>query len=126
MMKKILLDTNFFMVPFQLGVNIMSEFERIMNEPFQLMTISPIKKELEHLARSGKGDDKLSAKLGSELARNIAVIDYSGQGDEAIVSFATTTKDIMVATNDSALRKRLKKEAIPTIFVRNKSKLEIE
>ena len=125
-MKKILLDTNFFMVPFQLNVNILGEFDRVMNGPFTLITISPIKKELENLAKNGKGADKVCAKLGLEFARNVTVIDYTGQGDNAIIHFALNTKDVIVATNDSDLRKKLLKEGIRTIFVRNKSKLEIE
>lgn len=126
MTKKILIDTNFFLVPFQVGVNILSEFERVMTEPFQLMTISPVKKELENLAENGKGDDKISARLGLELARNVTVVGAQGQGDDAIVDFASTTKDIIVATNDSRLRKRLKGKGVKTIFVRNKSTLEVE
>ncbi len=125
-MKKILIDTNFFLVPFQVGVNIMTEFERIINEPFELMTIQQVKEELEGIATRGKGDDKLSATLGLQLAENIKVEECAGSGDDAIVLFATTRKGTIVATNDSRLRKRLKEEKVRTIFVRNKSKLEIE
>ena len=125
-MKKILLDTNFFLVPFQMGVNIMSELDRIMQEPFMMMTLKPLKDELEHIARNGKGDDKLSARLGSQLARNIEVDDAQGKGDDAIINYVKGRDDIIVATNDSTLRKRLKQEKIQTIFVRNKSTLELE
>jgi len=125
-MKKILLDTNFFLVPFQQGVNILSEFDRIMQEPFMLMTLNPLIDELERLATNGKGDDKISAKLGTQLARNIEVEDAPGKGDDAIINFVKGKEGIIVATNDSDLRKRLKKEKIQTIFVRNKSKLEKE
>ncbi len=125
-MKRILLDTNFFLVPFQLGINIMSEFDRIMQEPYQMMTLMPVKDELEKLARSGKGADRSAARLGTHLARNMEVVDAKGKSDDAIVDYAKSREDVLVATNDSALRKRLKKENIQTIFVRNRSKLEIE
>lgn len=128
-MKKVLLDTNFFLAPFQLGVNILSELDRVVDEPHELMTLSPMKAELEKLAKTGKGDDKLSAKLALELARNIQVIDAPGSGDRAILDYAkaqTERKDLMVATNDSALRKSLKTLKIRTVFVRNRSKLELE
>jgi len=124
-MKKILLDTNFFLVPFQLGVNIISEFDRIMEEPYQMMTLQPMKDELEKLASAGKGDDKNSARLGAHLARNIEVAEAGGKGDNAIVDYAKSHEDVLVATNDSALRKRLREFKIRTIFVRNRSKLEI-
>lgn len=125
-MKQILVDTNFFLVPFQLGVNIMAEFDRIMQEPFILMTIEPVITELERLAKNGKGDDKVSANLGLQLARNIEILPATGKGDEAIMDYATRNEDMIVATNDSKLRKRLKEKNIRTIYVAHKSKLEIE
>lgn len=125
-MKRVLLDTNFFLVPFQMGVNIFSEIERVVNEPFELMTISPIKVELENLAKSGKKDEQSVAKLAIELARNIRVVETTNEGDDAIVGYAVSHKDVIVATNDSALRKRLKALTVNTIFVKNKSKLEID
>jgi len=123
--KQLLLDTNFFLAPFQTGINIFSELERIMPEPFELMTITPVKKELEKIIKSGKGDDKIAARLGTELARNIKVVDAEGIGDQAIIDYAKSNK-IIVATNDSALRKELTKLKTRTIFIRNNSKLEIE
>jgi uncharacterized protein len=124
-MKLILLDTNFFLAPFQTGVDIFSELDRIVNEPFRIITISPVIGELERLSKTAKGEDRSSAKLALELAKGVDIIDYPGLGDEAIIDFARKNK-VIVATNDSALRKRLKAAKIRTIFVRNRSKLEIE
>jgi rRNA-processing protein FCF1 len=124
-MKKILLDTNFLMVPFQLGINIFSEFDRVMQKPYQLITLKAVKDELEKIAKTGKGSDKSAAALGIQLARNIEVIDSDKKGDGAILDYAKATECI-VATNDSELRKGLGKAKVQTIFVRNRSKLEIE
>ncbi len=125
-MKRVLLDTNFFLVPFQLGVNIMSELDRVMEGPYQLMTISPVVEELERLANSGKGDDRNAARLAMHLARNIDSEPAEGKGDEAILAYAKNRDDVVVATNDSALRRRLRKAKLKTIFVRNRSILEME
>jgi len=125
-MKRILIDTNFFLTPFQLGVNIFSELERVVDEPFELFTLSPLKCELEKLAKSGKGADKSAAQLAIQLARGISVEDWPEGGDAGILSYVKKKKDVTVATNDSNLRKALKSMKIPTIFVRNNSKLEME
>lgn len=125
-MKRVLIDTNFFFVPFQLGVNIFSEFERIMCEPFELMTLSSVKSELERLTKSAKGQDRSSAQLAVQLARNIRVELAIGSGDQAIINFVKAHDDIIVATNDSDLRKKLKSLKVSTIFVRGRKKLEIE
>ncbi|MBN2517850.1 MAG: hypothetical protein JXB14_03315 [Candidatus Altiarchaeota archaeon] len=124
-MKKILLDTNFFMVPFQLGINIFSEFDRIMQEPYQLITLKSMKDELEKIAKTGKGNDRSAAILGIQLARNIEVADSDKRGDGAILDYAKAQR-CMVATNDSELRKGLRKMKIQTIFVRGRSRLEID
>lgn len=124
-MKKILLDTNFFITPFQISVNIFSEFDRIMEEPFQLVTLSTVKAELEKIAKSPKANDRAAANLAIHLARNIEVIDFPGRGDDAILDYAKSEKDVIVATNDSELRKRLKASKIRTIYVRGRGKLEI-
>lgn len=123
---KILLDTNFFLVPFQLGLHILPELERIVPEEFTLMTISPIKEELNRLSEKGKGDDKICATLALEFAKSVPVVKTEGAGDDAIVDFAKRDPDIIVATNDSDLRKRLKSQKTKTIFVRNRSKIEME
>lgn len=125
-MKKILLDTNFFLVPFQLGINIFSEFERVLDEPFELMTISSVKAELEKLAKSGKTEERSAAALAIQIARGIPVVETSNRGDEAIIGYAASHKNVMVATNDSGLRKKLRAIRVRTIFVRGKNKLQID
>lgn len=124
-MKKILLDTNFFLVPFQLNINIFREFDRLVNEPYIMMTLQPVKEELEKLAESGKRAERSAASLGSFLARNIEVAEARGPADDAIIEYAKSHEDVLVATNDAGLRKRLKKEKLQAIYVRQKSKLEI-
>ena len=125
-MKRILLDTNFFFVPFQVGVNIFTEFERVVDEQFELFTLTPLKGELETIARSGKGKDKSAALMAIQLARGIKILETDKKGDAAVLDYAKANKDVIVATNDSDLRKRLKAVGVRTIFVRNRSKLEIE
>jgi len=124
-MKHILLDTNFFFVPFQMGVNIFSEIERIVDEPLELFTLSSTIGEIERVAKSGKGDDKASAKLALQLAKNLKIIDTPNSGDAAILAYAKVNTDVIVATNDSELRKKLKAAKTRTIFLRGKNKLEI-
>jgi len=125
-MKRILLDTNFFMVPFQLHINIFSELERVVDEQFELFTLTPLKGELETIARSGKGKDKSAAQLATQIARGVKSVETDKKGDAAILDYAKTNKDVIVATNDSDLRKRLKAAGVRTIFVRGRNKLEME
>lgn len=122
--QKVLLDTNFFLVPCQLGVNIFSELDRVIQTDYTLIILKPQLEELKKLSKEAKGNDKIAARLGLELARGIRVIESSLNGDEAIIEFAKRNKCI-VCTNDSELRKRLKQQKTSTVFVRGKQKLEM-
>ncbi|MBN2517794.1 MAG: nucleotide-binding protein [Candidatus Altiarchaeota archaeon] len=122
----VLLDTNFFLVPFQLGVNIFSELDRVLQTNYTLVTLSPQLDELTRLSKDAKkGSDKTAARIGLELARGMRVIESPLKGDEAILDFAKRNKCI-VCTNDSELRKKLKGMRTRTIFVRNRQKLALE
>ena len=122
--KQVLLDTNFFLVPYQLGIYIFSELDRIVPTDYTLITLRPLFEELKKLSKEAKGGDKTAATLGLEFAKGIKVIDSSLNGDDAIIEYAKRNKCI-VCTNDSELRKRLKQQKTPTIFARGKQKLEM-
>lgn len=123
--QKVLLDANFFLVPYQFGINISSELDRVIQIDYTLFTLRPQFEELKKLSKEAKGADKTAARLGLELAKGIKVIDSSLNGDEAIIEYAKRNKCI-VCTNDSELRKRLKQQKTSTVFVRGKQKLEMD
>ncbi len=131
-MKKILLDTNFLLVPFQFNVDIFSEIERLVTEKFKLCTLKKCIWELEHIMRTAKkGKDRLNAKMALQLVKkyNIEIIDtpLDRKTDDLIVEIAKENpREWIVCTNDKELRRMLKKLGITTIFLRQKKYLEIE
>lgn len=120
-MIKVLLDTNFLMGMFQLKIDIFTELERIMEEPFKVAIISQTKEELERLA-SGAQKEALPAKMALSLIvqRGIETIPMKeGYADDLLAELAQA-KGWYLATNDKELRRRVTK----TIFMRQHNHLE--
>jgi rRNA-processing protein FCF1 len=94
----------------------------------QIIIPKPIYNEIELLSIKGKGKKKKIAKASLELIkRKYEIIDISLEktGDDAIIEYAKNLYGIVV-TNDKELRKKLKIELIPVIYLRGKQKLSLE
>ncbi len=69
--KKVLLDTNFLMLPGTSHLNIFSEIDRVMSDNYVMIVLEPVLDELERIASSENGDvkeeDRRAAKLGRVL-----------------------------------------------------------
>ncbi len=122
MKTKIVLDANFLMVPAQFKLDIFEEIRRIMNEPYDLITMSPVAGELQKIA-SGKSKDAGTARVALELIKihNVKVIDASGRADAAIMKICD--RNTVVCTQDKRLQNALKKKGVRILAMRKKSHL---
>lgn len=126
-MIKIILDTNFLMIPCQFKVDVFSEIDMIIHERYALCAPEAVIGELKKLSES-KGKDGKAAKLALALIakKNVNIIKGSKRtkyGDEAIIEIAD--KNTLVATQDIELRKRLKLKGIHAITMWQKCHLKI-
>ncbi|MCK4634242.1 MAG: nucleotide-binding protein [Candidatus Aenigmarchaeota archaeon] len=121
---KIVLDTNFLLLPANLKVDIFAEIEKIMDEKYELVTIHPVSRELRGLAR-GKGKDAVAAKVGLQLLekKKVKVLDIEEwDADKAILKMAEK-ENIIVCTLDMELRKKILEMGRKTIYLRAKKHL---
>ena len=128
-MLKVIVDSNALFVPLQFKIDIFSELERLLNRRFDLILLSSVKRELETLAEKGSPKTRKNAtyalKLG-EKCKYVKVGDHEiSQVDDVIVETAEKWR-APVFTNDVRLRKRLRDISVPVIYVRQKSRLEID
>ena len=126
MMKQVILDTNFLLIPAQFNVDIFSEIERLVAESHKICIMSTTLNELEKLTEKGKGKNKKAAKLALQLIehKNLKIIDSDNEYvDKAIIDIADSNKHI-VCTQDKALKKTLQKKRVPIIVLRKKNHLE--
>jgi uncharacterized protein len=124
--KKIIIDTNFLLIPGQFKVDIFTEISRIMTEPYELCVVEKSMEELTRLTTFGKQADIFAAKLGLVLAiqKNLKRLPCSKgdkTADDSIASYAD--KDTVVATQDKGLRERAKERGARIIGLRQKKYL---
>lgn len=95
---KVILDTNFFMLPVDFGVDIYTQLEG-----YELITLESCVRELEYLSKRNK---KAGLALEILKKKDIKTIRVNGNTDKAIIEYASKNNCI-VATNDKELIKRL-------------------
>jgi uncharacterized protein len=120
-MIKIILDTNFLLIPAQQKVDIFSEIERICNFRHEVIILDKSIDELNKIIAEQAGKAKKAAKIGLQLikAKKIAVYptDIPGSVDDIIVELVKKG-DFIPATQDRALVKRVKAEKGRAITLR--------
>jgi len=128
---KVILDTNIFLVPEKFKVDIFEEFDRLIDEKYDLITIEPVVKELKKLSM-GNSRDARAARFGLKFleAKSIKVTKTKEDtADKAIVSlsenFLRKSEECAVATLDKELKRKLKKIGVKVIYLRNKKYLAI-
>ena len=126
---KVILDSNALFVPLQFKIDIFEELKKLLNMKFELILLSPIRRELENLAEHGSPKMQKNASYALKMAEKCKLVELDekidgSSPDDVIVRVAREWKSL-VFTNDRELRKRLRNINVPVIYVRQKSRLEI-
>lgn len=125
---KVILDSNFLMIPFQFNLDIFQEIEYLLQKKVDFVVPSAVKNELTGISSRG-GEGAPEASLALQLASRCRVVEVTlDQGetvDDAIVK-ASQKLGAVVATTDIELKKRLRNINVPVVYLREKSKLEVE
>ena len=124
--KEVVIDTNFFMVPFQFNVDIIDELEKALPS-YKLTTPSFVINELKGLKRNNKGKIRLNADLALKLANssNIEIKDISLENNETVDDALLRVSEVL-ATNDIELKKRAKKKGITVAYLRQTKYIAID
>ena len=125
---RIILDSNALFVPIQFKIDIFQELKTLLNRNFDLVLLTPIRRELERLASEGSPQSRKNASYALKIAekcRAISAKEDSASPDDVILKTASLWS-CPVFTNDRELRKKLRNINVPVIYVRQKSRLEID
>lgn len=124
--KEVVIDTNFFMVPFQFNVDIIDELEKVLPS-YKLTTPIFVINELKGLKRNNKGKIRLNANLALKLANssNIEIKDISLENNETVDDALLRVSEVL-ATNDIELKKRARKKGITVAYLRQKKYIAID
>lgn len=116
-MKKIILDTNFLLIPAQFNVDIFTEINRIILEKYRLFVLDKTIDELKKITKDKKQTqkNKRAAKLALQLikAKNIKILKT--KEDLPVDDLIVKLKGCMIATQDLGLKRRLKGVKIITL-----------
>ena len=128
--KKIILDTNFLLLPGQFRFDIFSEIKQIMNYKYEIFIVDKTIDELEKIkskTNKSKQKDKVAAKIALELLERQNVEHISSeccQGltvDDLIVELSD--ENTFICTNDKELKFRLLDKGFTIIELMKKSYL---
>jgi len=123
------MDSNALFVPLQFKIDIFEELKKLLNMKFELILLSPIRHELEKLAEKGSPKMQKNASYALKMAEKCKLVELDEKiagysPDDAIFQVAREWESL-VFTNDRELKKRLRNINVPVIYVRQKSRLEI-
>ena len=126
---KVILDANAFFVPLELKIDVFEETKRLLNRNIDFILLSPVKQELELLATKNSPKTRREALYALKLAEKCkyVVIDNPEKlSTDDVIAKVSRAWNFPVFTNDRQLRKRLKDISVPVIYVRQKSRLDID
>ncbi len=123
-MKKILLDTNVLLIPYQFNIDIFSEINRICQFKYKLYVLDKIIDELKSIQKDKrqKLKNKNAAKLALQLIKAKKINIIKTKKDKPVDDLIAALKGYIIATQDINLKKRLKTKIIT---LRAKKKLII-
>lgn len=126
--KRIVLDTNFLMIPSEFGVDIFDGIDKACTFNYKLYVAENSIKELEKILVKGKGQEKRAAKLALELikakALNIIPMESPKYTDSLLVELGE--KGYIIATQDKELKTRLKEIGAQRMVLRQKKRVVFE
>ena len=126
---KVILDSNALFTPLELKLDIFDELHRVLNRNVECVVIYPVKAELELLANKESFKLRRQANFALRLVEKCKVVQVEvpdrATTDDIIVKVAKEW-NAPVFTNDRQLRRRLRDISLPVIYVRQKSRLEID
>ncbi|NPA74791.1 MAG: twitching motility protein PilT [Euryarchaeota archaeon] len=108
----VVLDTNALMMPFEFGINLDMELERLVGAP-RCVVPSCVVGELRKLARNNR-----YAKAALALSKKYDVIEVVLPGDRGVKEAAKRTGGYVV-TNDRKFAESLMAEGIKVITLKN-------
>jgi hypothetical protein len=126
---KIIIDTNFFLIPSKFRLDIFEELDNLLGRRVEPVILSPTYFELQNLAASNSVKLSKQARLGLRLAGRCKVVEVERKvnesNDDLMLRVAVEWR-CPVATNDGELRQKLRNLGVPVVFLRQMSKLEVE
>ncbi len=125
---KVILDSNALFIPLEFKIDIFEEVRCLLNRNVEFVLLSPVKHELELLAAGDEPKLRRQASFALKLAEKCKFVTVGDRGDTADDVIVRVAKNwcAPVFTNDRLLKGRLRDISVPVIYLRQKSRLDID
>jgi len=127
-MVRVILDSNFLLVPFQFRIDIFEELNNLLGKAEPII-LSTTLEELKKIIEKSSAKRRMQFSAALELAKRCKILEVKKQAsesyDDVILRIASELK-FPVATNDAELRRKLRKAGVATIYLRQKARLIAE
>lgn len=120
-MRKVLLDANFLVLPFQHNVDIIAELERLLPGGHELYTLNRTYNEACDI-EDGRYRNMVE-RLVEETDITVMSVEESGDVDAVLRQLAG---EFVICTNDAELRRYFRDHDLPHIYLRQKTHLAAE
>lgn len=127
-MINVVLDANFLFVPFQFRVDIFEHLGKMFGK-FEPIVLSTTLEELRNISERKSTKIQTLALSALELTRKCKIVKVErekGESFDDVLIRVANERKYLVATIDQTLRKKLRKKGIATVFLREKSHLEVD
>lgn len=123
--KVVILDTSMILAVFENFIDLEGNLIDLIGK-YKVIIPSSVLRELRGLAYYGKGKKRVNAKSALEYIKRFEIMESKERGvDESILNLAKKFKAV-VATNDKELRRKLRRESLPVIYLRGRKKLSMD
>lgn len=124
MATKVVLDANALLLPFESGIRIQAELERLVG-PVQMIVPEGVLQELAYIASTAKGRRAANARAALTLAAHFIPRAGTGRGDVAVLE-AAKREGALLFTNDRALLRLGLQAGLTIVRLKGKSHLILE
>ncbi len=122
------MDSNALFIPLKFKIDIFEELKSLLTRNVECILLSPVKHELELLATGHEPKLRRQADFALRLAEKctLVAVEAKGEATDNIILRVAKSWNAPVFTNDNALRRRLRDISVPVIYLRQKSRLDID
>lgn len=126
MLPKVLFDTNFLLLPVRIGIDVISELNRLLGA-YEIIIPSTVLKELEEIRKKNSKTSREVAFVKRFPPHKIikTKLEKGETVDDLIIRTAKKC-NFIVATVDLGLKRRLRDQNVPVIYLRQKRVLVLE
>ena len=119
---KLLVDTNFLLVPVRFKVDIFTESQDAVNDVVEFYVSPRVLEEIELLKDKSKDSFVRELKLAQRLAKNCEVIHDTSRTlvDQSLIDLALD-EGMVLGTTDAQLRKMARRAGVKVLYLRQKS-----